>query len=79
VDRANVFAESVDGAVHVTVRDQGGGFDPEAVAERGLERSVRARLADVGGVVEVRSTPGAGTEIGLVVVGATTTDTGAGR
>ena len=67
VDHANVFAEGVEGGVHVVVRDHGTGFDTDAVALRGLDRSVGARLADVGGTVEVRSVPGQGTEVGLTV------------
>lgn len=69
VDRANVFAEAADGGVHVVVRDQGQGFDAGAVERRGLDRSVAARLAEVGGSVEVRATPGRGTEVNLAVAG----------
>jgi signal transduction histidine kinase len=59
-----VFAEPVDGAVFCSVKDDGAGFDPAAVAEgTGLRRSIRGRIAEVGGRVEVDGRPGRGTEV----------------
>jgi signal transduction histidine kinase len=52
----------------VVVHDEGAGFDPSVVAEGdGLTRSVRQRLAAVGGGVELRSAPGAGCDVTLWV------------
>jgi len=61
VDRDN------DGIV-VTVNDDGCGFDVDAVAPgEGLARSIRGRIAEVDGTVEIRSWPGRGTEVRLWV------------
>lgn len=62
-----VFGETDDhGDVFVTVRDDGVGFDPDAAtAGHGLTESIAARMTSIGGRVEVRSTPGAGTEVRL--------------
>lgn len=64
-ERVNVYAEPGDGcALFCSVNDNGAGFDTAAVAEgRGLTDSVRARIADVGGRVEVHSRIGQGTEV----------------
>jgi len=64
--RVVVYAEPQDGWVFVSVRDDGIGFDPAEVAEGlGLTRSVRGRLALVGGRVEVASAPARGVEVRL--------------
>ncbi|WP_249423925.1 ATP-binding protein [Nocardioides coralli] len=67
VDRVDVYAEVSGASVDVFVRDRGAGFDPDAVpADRyGLRHSVHERMARHGGSVEVRSTPGEGTEVRL--------------
>jgi signal transduction histidine kinase len=67
--RVIVFVEpGDDGGVFCSVKDDGHGFDPSVVAEGvGLARSVRGRVADVGGRVEVHSTPGDGTEVSMWV------------
>ncbi len=64
-ERVNVYAEPGDGcALFCSVNDNGAGFDTDAVAEgQGLTDSVRARIADVGGRVEVHSRIGQGTEV----------------
>lgn len=52
----------------VVVLDEGRGFDPAATPDGdGMRESVRGRLADVGGSVEVRSAPGTGCEVTLWV------------
>jgi signal transduction histidine kinase len=62
-----VFAETgEDGHVFVSVRDDGVGFDPAAVAYgEGIRRSVEGRLAEVGGRSEIVSGQGQGTEVRL--------------
>lgn len=55
-----------DGGIHVTVEDDGCGFDVregfEGSMARGLGlRSIRERVALLGGSVEIDSTPGSGT------------------
>ncbi len=57
---ALVFAED---ECRLEVRDDGIGFDPDLVpAGYGL-RGMRARVAEIGGLLDVRSTPGAGTTV----------------
>ena len=59
-----VFAEPLDGELFCSVKDDGVGFDPDATSEgAGLRRSVRGRIAEVGGRVEVDGRPGRGTEV----------------
>jgi len=68
-DRVDVYAEVQPGRLAVFVRDRGRGFDPDAVpAERmGLRGSVHDRMARHGGEATVRSAPGDGTEVRLVL------------
>ena len=60
-----VYLEVEAQRVSVFVRDRGRGFDPTEVAadRRGIAGSIVDRLARAGGVAEVRSTPGEGTEV----------------
>lgn len=62
---ATIYAEpGDDGSIFVSVKDDGIGFDPETVSEgEGLRRSIRGRVAEVGGRVEIDGRPGRGTEI----------------
>ena len=70
------FVEVEPAQVSVFVRDRGRGFDPEVVDadRRGIAESIRARMARHGGTAVIRSTPGQGTEVELVMP-----RTGAGR
>jgi signal transduction histidine kinase len=63
--KVQVYVEpDEDGGVFCSVKDDGRGFDPATTAEGiGLSRSIRGRVADAGGRVEVVSAPGAGTEV----------------
>jgi signal transduction histidine kinase len=66
--RIIVFAEpsDEDGTVFCSVRDDGCGFDVAAAnAGAGLRGSIRGRVDDAGGRVEVDSTLGRGTEVRL--------------
>jgi signal transduction histidine kinase len=66
--RATVYAGCEAGAVFVSVKDDGCGFDPAAAAEGvGITRSIRARIAEAGGRVEIDGNPGHGTEVRLWV------------
>jgi signal transduction histidine kinase len=63
-----VFAEpdDVNGGVVCSVHDDGDGFDPTTAIEGvGMSRSIRGRMEDAGGRVEVDSRVGAGTEVRL--------------
>jgi len=66
-ERVTVYAEpDDDGFVYCTIRDNGRGFDPETLTEGiGLSRSIRGRMEEVGGRMEIESRPGAGTEVRL--------------
>jgi signal transduction histidine kinase len=52
----------------VQIADTGVGFDPSAVPQErlGLRVSIRERVAQVGGAVQVQSVPGGGTSIVIV-------------
>jgi signal transduction histidine kinase len=65
--KVTVYVEPGErGGVFCSVNDDGTGFDPAATTERvGLGRSIRGRIEEVGGTVEVRSRPGHGTEVCL--------------
>jgi signal transduction histidine kinase len=66
--RVVVYAEPTDEGVFVSVRDDGAGFDPAAVVEGvGLPRSIRGRIEEIGGGVEIAAAPGRGTEVRLTV------------
>jgi signal transduction histidine kinase len=64
-----VFAdEESDGAVFVSVRDNGTGFDTASLANtdrQGISGSVQRRMQSVGGRAEITSNPGSGTEVRL--------------
>ena len=67
-DRARVRVAGLDGSLTVTVADAGRGFDPEARPEDGFGLySARGRLELVGGRLDLRSAPGAGTRATLTV------------
>lgn len=65
VSSIDLYAETERDQVSVFVRDRGVGFDPDTVPEdrQGLAKSIRARIERRGGRVDVRSTPGKGTEV----------------
>ncbi len=59
-----VVAEGQQNGVVVSVADHGCGFDPAAVKPGlGITRSLRDRMASVGGEVEIDSRPGEGTYV----------------
>lgn len=64
-ESVTVFAEpGADGTLFCSVKDDGDGFDPAAVTDGvGLARSIRGRIVEVGGRVEIDARPGAGAEI----------------
>ena len=68
-DRVSVYCEVGASEVAVFVRDRGRGFDRAAVApdRRGIAESIEGRMTRHGGRATVRSTPGAGTEVELVM------------
>jgi signal transduction histidine kinase len=64
--RMNLYSRS--GALTLTVVDDGMGFDPKAVGEKGLGLiSMRERLEPFGGTLSIQSTPGGGASVEAVV------------
>jgi signal transduction histidine kinase len=65
----SVYLEVEPARVSMFVRDRGQGFDPGAVSadRRGISDSIRARMARHGGTADIRSVPGQGTEVELVM------------
>ena len=67
VDRVYVLSESSRDHIRLVVRDQGAGFNPDAVSEdrRGVRESIVGRLERLGGTAVIRSSTGNGTEVEL--------------
>lgn len=69
----DVYAEVGGDEVAVFVRDRGAGFDPDEIPESeqgtkmGIRQSIVARMERHGGVAEIRSAPGDGTEVRLTM------------
>jgi signal transduction histidine kinase len=65
----SIFLEIETSTVSMFVRDTGRGFDLDAVAEdrHGIALSIEQRMMRNGGNAVVRSTPGSGTEVELVL------------
>ncbi|MFD0748337.1 MacS family sensor histidine kinase [Phytohabitans flavus] len=69
--RAWVLLEEEAGTVTVSVRDDGPGIPAGRLAQAaeegrlGVAQSIRGRIADLGGSVEIISAPGEGTEVEL--------------
>ncbi|MCA1691517.1 MAG: hypothetical protein LC733_04685, partial [Actinobacteria bacterium] len=63
--KVTVYVEPGDDeGVFCSVKDDGSGFDPERTAEGvGLSRSIRGRIEEAGGRVDVLSRPGDGAEV----------------
>ncbi len=60
-----IFVDDEDG-VFCSVKDDGCGFEPATTTEGvGLSRSIRGRMEEVGGRVEVAGASGSGTEVRL--------------
>ncbi len=68
-DHVSVYCEVGTSEVSVFVRDRGRGFDRAGVApdRRGIADSIEGRMARHGGRATIRSTPGEGTEVELVM------------
>lgn len=65
----SVYAEVEEPRVSLFVRDRGQGFDTTAVdpGRQGIARSIRGRVERHGGTAEIRTAPGDGTEVRLVM------------
>jgi signal transduction histidine kinase len=68
--RVTVEIERTGRAVWCRICDDGTGFDPAATAAGDRRRGIglegmRERIAHLGGALEIRSEPGAGTELSM--------------
>ena len=65
----SIFAEVESSSVTLFVRDQGKGFDVDAVPSdrQGITLSIRQRITQHGGTVSLKSTLGVGTEVQLAL------------
>jgi signal transduction histidine kinase len=65
----SLFVEVEPNSVSLFVHDRGCGFDPDTVPDdrRGITDSIRERMTRHGGTAVIRSTPGKGTEVELVM------------
>ena len=65
----SLFVEVEPDSVSLFVHDRGSGFDADAVPDdrRGITDSIRGRMARHGGTAAIRSSPGTGTEVELVM------------
>lgn len=71
-EKATVYAEPYDETpgrqVFISVKDNGAGFDETTMTEgQGVSGSIRGRIIEVGGAVEIDGRPGRGAEIRLWV------------
>jgi len=66
-ESATVYAEPGDDhEFFVSINDRGTGFDPATQSDgQGLTRSIRGRIVEAGGTVDITSRPGRGTEVTL--------------
>ena len=76
VRQATLILKQINGSLHITVSDQGMGFDPETVklvvktggSSTGFGLfSIRERMLSLGGRFDLKASPGKGTEATLVL------------
>ena len=69
VQTVSLYAEVEPEQVSVFVRDRGAGFDPDTVEDHrhGVRGSIIGRMRRHGGRAEIRSEPGGGTEVRLMM------------
>lgn len=69
VRTVSLYAEVEPEQVSVFVRDRGKGFDPDTVGDHrhGVRGSIVGRMKRHGGRAEIRSAPGEGTEVRLIL------------
>jgi signal transduction histidine kinase len=68
-----IVLQSEDGIVRLTIEDDGRGFDPEDASREAVELhrlgllGIRERVERLGGHVQIKSAPGKGTSVGVVI------------
>ena len=80
VGTVSLYAEAEDEQLSVFVRDRGAGFDLSHVDDdrHGVRGSIIGRMQRHGGVAQVRSSPGEGTEVELTMPRTRRASTGSG-
>lgn len=64
----SIRADGSDHSVHLTIEDNGRGFDPAMVKREGIGLdSMRRRVENLGGTFDLESGPGAGTKILITI------------
>ncbi len=68
-NRITVYVEPHEsGGISCSIRDDGKGFEPDEMVEGvGITRSIRDRISEVGGSVDIIGRPGAGTDVRICV------------
>jgi signal transduction histidine kinase len=65
-DQSSAAGRRSSGRLFCSVKDDGLGFDPDAITEgMGISRSIRGRITEVGGRVEISGQLGGGAEVRL--------------
>lgn len=69
VESVSLYAEAEADQLSVFVRDRGAGFDPDSIDDHrhGVRGSIIGRMQRHGGRAEIRSEPGEGTEVRLIL------------
>lgn len=67
--QVSVYMEAEPDEITAFIRDEGSGFDPDAVAadRRGIAESIRGRMERSGGSALITTEPGGGTEVQLTM------------
>ncbi len=61
----DLYAEVRPTGVQINIRDRGKGFDPASTGNGGLTDSLVGRMRRVGGFVDIKSSPGEGTDVSI--------------
>lgn len=61
----DLFAEVTPRGVTVNIRDRGSGFDPSTITGGGVADSIVGRMREAGGSADIKTAPGAGTDVML--------------
>ena len=71
VNTVSLYVEVDGDETTVYVRDRGSGFELDTVPDdrQGVRRSILERIERAGGRVELRTSPGSGTEVGIHLPG----------
>ncbi len=63
----DLYADLTKKGFQINVRDRGCGFDPSKLGRGGVTDSIVSRVEEIGGTVTIRSRPGVGTDVEMVL------------